>query len=370
MKRLTARIVLQLAAAIVVELVVINLAFLVWLQHHLAADVRHGVARTELADVIATERLALLVLLAAGALAVGLGTFFLRRSLLRPLRRLTELVHLRELAGLDDFAARTKGDDLARLGRAIVAMKQAEREDQRRIESQLTELVQKNQELMRAARLAMVGQLAAGLAHEVGNPLSVLAGYVDMLKSGELSAPEREMAIERMRKELDRITVTLRQLLDFSRTKTVSDEGGGDVAAAIDHLRGLVGPQLGAIEWVVDVPRELPKVALGTDAIIQVLLNLMMNAIAAVTGTGRIELRCEAQDRVVVLSVDDSGEGVAPGARAHVFEPFFTTKPAGEGTGLGLAVCERLVTEALGTIELRESPLGGARFVVTLPWAA
>ena len=332
-------------------------------------------ARAEtLAAVFATQRWALIVLAIAGLLIVGLGTILSLRAILWPLRHMTDLVRRQELAGLGDLSQSGGSDDLVRLGHAIITMNQTIREDRERIAAQVRELTDKNSELataqhqlVRAERLAVVGQLAAGLAHEVGNPLAILSGYVDMLKSETLETADRQSALTRMGRELDRIHTTMRNLLDFSRAPAMPESRNSDLRAVIADVCALVAPQLKGIELDAPAPAAALMVPVGNDATTQLVLNLVLNAIDAVGRQGRIALAIEQTQDGIALHVDDSGPGVPADLRTRIFEPFFTTKPVGKGTGLGLAVCERIVATAGGDIRVSTSTLGGARFSVTFP---
>jgi C4-dicarboxylate-specific signal transduction histidine kinase len=313
-------------------------------------------------------------LLLVAASMVLLGMFFMRRAVLAPVARITGLVGRADRDGLSRFGLEAK-DDFARLSQAIVTMTRQIDEDRQRIAAQLDELRAAHErlretqgQLVSAERLAVVGQLAAGLAHEIGNPLAVLTGYVEVLEDDELGAQERARAIAHMTRELDRIHVIMRDLLDFSRMPS-SASGEGDVREAMTHVQKLLHPQerLREVDIEVELPQARVGVAMQTDALTQILLNLLLNAADAMAGRGRIRVVVTPGNGVVVITVDDSGPGVASDVADHVFEPFFTTKPAGAGTGLGLAVCHHMVTSVGGQISVTQSDLGGARFTVTLP---
>ena len=345
-------------------------------------DFRWAVASRARDDVLGAvfrdQPRALGILAVVGAVIVGFGLLFLRRSVLRPLARMTDLVDRRDQEALSRLEAIGASDGLSRLGRAILAMTQKIADDKAHIAQQLEELVRRNRELaatqaelVRAERLAVVGQLAAGIAHEIGNPLAILAGFLDVLEDPGLPSEQRQEARRRMGHELGRIHATVRSLLDFSRASQSAD-AKGDLSAALAHVQSLLAPQerLRGVTLAVPALAEPIEVPLATDALTQVLVNLLLNAADALDHRGRVAVSVAAGAREVVLCVDDSGPGIPPELRARVFEPFFTTKPAGSGTGLGLAVCERIVTAAGGDIRAEESPLGGARFRVTLPRAA
>jgi signal transduction histidine kinase len=232
---------------------------------------------------------------------------------------------------------------------------------------------------VRSERLASVGRLAAGLAHEIGNPISAILGFQELLLAGGLDEAERRDFVERMRKETERIHRVLRDLLDFARPAASDggrrDEAGppGDVAEAARDVTALVKPQRAFrdVAFTVDVPESLPKVVLSEERLVQVMLNLLLNAADAVGERGKVALRAEAVDALVRVEVEDSGAGVRTSMLPRLFEPFATSKEVGKGTGLGLAVCRGLVEAAGGTITLADpGALGGARFVVEIPVAS
>ncbi|MEZ0310647.1 MAG: sensor histidine kinase [Myxococcota bacterium] len=246
--------------------------------------------------------------------------------------------------------------------------------DRRRIEQQLADLTVAHRQLeetrdrlVRAERLAAVGRLAAGLAHEIGNPLAVLTGYTSALRDPSLPQPQRDDALQRMERELARIQGTVRDLLDYARAPS-GVAGTALVVDVAEHVRKLVQPQAGKKNVTVATKVGTEQVAMSTDSLTQVLLNLTLNALDAVPADARIVIAASVEDKATLITVDDSGPGIAPEHGPKVFEPFFTTKAAGIGTGLGLSVCESLVTAANGSITADKSPtLGGARFSVRLP---
>jgi two-component system, NtrC family, sensor kinase len=325
--------------------------------------------------VLEVQRAALPMLAAAGIAMVGFGLLFLRRSVLGPIARMTDGVAATDDGAFERLGSDAGSDDLARLGRAIVSMRHRIAADREHIAAQLVSLEATQSQLVRAERLAVVGQLAAGLAHEVGNPLTVVAGYVGLLyeqmqRDGKLGGKDVQEALARMRRELDRIQGTVRALLDFGRAPQTSS-GRGDVAEAFDHVRRLLGPQdrLRGVELAIEAPAEPLDVPITTDALTQVLVNLVFNAADAVRErpTKRIVVRAVSAQGRALLTVDDSGPGIPADVLPRIFEPFFTTKPAGQGTGLGLSVCERIVTSAGGELSAGTSHLGGARFTISVP---
>jgi signal transduction histidine kinase len=253
----------------------------------------------------------------------------------------------------------------------------------------LEELTHTQSQLVRSERLASVGRLAAGVAHEIGNPIAALMGMQDLLLDGDLPPETQRDFLRRMRKETDRIHTVVRDLLDFARpegpaaSRPVPMVGGApappgapsaaDVRSAFDDVVGLVKTQkpFRDIRLEMDLPDDL-GVALPAARLTQVLLNLVLNAGAAIASAGRPEGRIVLRGRkqepsLVRIEVEDNGPGIAPALRDHLFEPFVTTKGIGEGTGLGLAVCRGVVESAHGQIGVDASYAGGARIFLLLP---
>jgi signal transduction histidine kinase len=243
-----------------------------------------------------------------------------------------------------------------------------------------TRLTQTQAQLVRSERMASVGHLAAGVAHEIGNPITALIGMQDLLLEGDLPPETQRDFIQRMRAETGRIHAILHDLLDFARPEQRSLSGGGppapaDVSSVIDDVVSLVRPQKSF--RTVSVDKEIvgaPVVALPAPRLTQVLLNMVMNAGAAVAAAkredGRVTVRARQVDaRHVRIEVEDDGPGIPAAVRDRLFEPFVTTKEIGEGTGLGLAVCRGLVESAGGEIGVDASYDRGARLYIVLPAA-
>jgi two-component system NtrC family sensor kinase len=233
-------------------------------------------------------------------------------------------------------------------------------------------------QLVRSERMASVGRLAAGLAHEIGNPIAALMGMEDLLLDGGIDAAAQKDFLERMRRETDRIHHVVRDLLDFARPEDRSETDDAapapaDLRAVVEDVVALVAPQkpFRSVRVGTDIDATA-RVSLQASKLTQVLLNLVLNAGAAIASarreSGHIMIRARAvgPDRVRI-EVEDDGPGISPTVRDRLFEPFVTTKPIGEGTGLGLAVCRGLVESASGEIGVDVSYEGGARFYVVLP---
>lgn len=297
---------------------------------------------------------------------VALTMLFYRRLVISPVERLKELVGLADATGLSRFGEVQPGD-FGFLSRGIIAMNQKMTDDAQELSLRLDDLTQTQGQLVRAERLAVVGQLAAGVAHEVGNPLAVVSGYVEMMSAGDLAEAQQERALESMGRELDRMNRTIRDLLDFSRDD-ISESSNAELLDAAAHVQRLLASQSDwrKVEFEVCTKSEPLELRIGSDKLVQVLLNLCLNGCKAMKGEGKLQLSWKIRETHVEIYVDDSGPGVLPEHREEIFQPFFTTGRPGEGTGLGLSVCENIVSRVDGKIWVEESPLNGARFVLSL----
>ncbi len=283
------------------------------------------------------------------------------------MRRLTlPTLRARELSQL--------GSSLRSMTERLLSEEEALRKKIDEVEAATRQLTDAQDNLVRSERLASVGRLAAGLAHEIGNPLAALIGMQDLLLAGGLEPVEHHDFLTRMRRETERIHRILRDLLEFARpsAKNVGDAlEPGDLARAVSDTATLVAPQrdMHDVALRLDVPSGLPLVTLGGEQLVQLVLNLVLNAADAVGNTGHIVVAARSLGAQVELSVSDDGPGVSPAMRGRLFEPFATTKDPGKGTGLGLAVCRGLVEAVGGSIQLDPNHSPGARFIVRLPAA-
>jgi len=228
------------------------------------------------------------------------------------------------------------------------------------------DLLQLQQRLARAERLAALGAIVGKLAHELGTPLHSVAGHLDLLlRDPALPAAVRERA-EIVAGEVDRLGALLRGYLRRLRAPGPR-LAPTDVNAEVRRILRLLDPLLGrrsvAVELDLD-PAAAAPFPCDARQIEQVTLNLVHNALDAMPGGGRLILRTAVTESGRAISVADDGQGIAPEALPHVFEPFFTTKAAGQGTGLGLSLCREIARGHGGDIVLDSRP--GLGTVVTL----
>jgi signal transduction histidine kinase len=248
------------------------------------------------------------------------------------------------------------------------------------LKEQSVALVKAEELLRRADRLAALGELSASMAHEIRNPLGSIKGTAEIFRDGLGADHKLHEFAQILVKETDRLDAIVSRGLEVARPAP-ADPGRAELAPVLGDLLRLTATlaRRAGVEVVNEVG-DVPAVAIPADALRQVLLNLVLNAIQALARGGRVTIAASAgaperlrrpdspgAPRVVRLAVADDGPGIPPAARARIFDAFFTTKPG--GTGLGLAICQRIVHGYRGAIEFEPATPHGARFVVELPVA-
>jgi len=230
------------------------------------------------------------------------------------------------------------------------------------------ELKSLQSQLVRSEKLAALGQLVAGVAHELNNPITAVMGYGDLL-SEEVTSPSMREKLDKLVNEGRRMKKIVENLLRFSRQRAV-DRQAVDLKSVVHDVLALreYYVRTHGLDVVVDIRSDLPKVAVDEDQFKQILLNLINNAIDSVEierELKRITIRAFRVGNRAILEVEDTGAGFADVNRA--LDPFYTTKPVGKGTGLGLSICYGIVREHDGEIRLENLEPHGARVTVELP---
>jgi signal transduction histidine kinase len=217
-------------------------------------------------------------------------------------------------------------------------------------------------------RLATLGQLAAQLAHEIGTPLSSVSGHIQLaLIDRNLHGPVRER-LEVAGREVERISRIVRDYLDSTRPlepERVVTALPRLLEEAIDLTRGFEPNARAAVDFQMD-PR-LGEVVTDPGLLRQIVVNLLSNALDAVDGKGRVTVAAKPAGNDVLITISDTGHGIAPDDLRRIFEPFYTTKGRGKGTGLGLAICRQLTAALGGNISVESQPGHGSTFFVRLP---
>jgi signal transduction histidine kinase len=222
--------------------------------------------------------------------------------------------------------------------------------------------------LTQAERLAAVGELATGLAHEIRNPLAAILNATTLLEQEETLTPdERASILEAVKQEARRLNTTLSDFLLFARTRELKRQSA-DIRQVVEHVAALLQEERTRPDGVlVDVRMDpaIPAFAFDPDQLTQVLWNIARNGVEAMDGHGRLVLDVGRRNGEVSITVADTGPGIPPEERWRIFQPFFSKKPG--GTGLGLAIAQRIISAHGGRIDLESLPGQGSRFTICLP---
>lgn len=279
-------------------------------------------------------------------------------------RPMLELAHKIERVREGDLSARVsfadRYDDIGDLGRNFNDMVQQLHDSRQEIQRLY------RTQISRAEHLATLGELAAGLAHEIRNPLAGIVGVMEIVgRDLPETSPARDV-VKDVRGEIMRVNRIVSDLLETARPKA-PEYRLADFNATVEHAVIFARQQTLAKPVSVDFLRdaELPPVEHDSARIHQVLLNLLLNSIQAIDGPGEVKVAVTHSNGTASVSVTDNGTGIAPEHLPNIFRPFYTTK--GKGTGLGLSLAKRIVEDHGGHISVTSETGQGTRFEVVLP---
>lgn len=385
-------------------------------------------ARLSLADVqnsiIRSQKIILLYIFFDAVIIVIFGSLLLSRVIVKPVR---ELLKATERIAEGDFEHRLEDTSVNEIGKVSMALNRMSRRLQDHVgslEKTNMELRKAQEEVIRSEKLASVGRLAAGVAHEIGNPIGAILGYVHFLEEGTSNKEEERDYLDRIRAESNRINTIVSNLLDFSRPSKIEIKDT-DINEVINNTISLLSPQkiLQNIEIDLQLEEGLPSVLVDENQLQQVMINLTINANDAMPDGGKLDIRTsrtypeitaqtwritgKSREEVemeilsqrrkddpsdldyshlrrgyilpsihrmqkeaisyIVISFSDTGCGIKKEDSTKVFDPFFTTKPPGRGTGLGLTNCLRIIESFSGQIKVETEEGEGTTFTILLP---
>lgn len=310
-------------------------------------------------DLLSNLKVVALLLFAVAAIA----SLIFARRLSKPLENLTEAAERVGKGQFEVSVSSTSGDEIGVLSRSFNRMTDELRERD-------AKLAGANAALVQSEKLAAFGQLGAGIAHEVKNPLAGILGYAQLaLRKLDSDSPiKKNLAV--IESETRRCTEIISNLLQFARQESGKMEPT-DVNAVVDAALQIVDHQLGVnnVRISKELAADLPSFDANANQLQQVIMNFAINAQQAMGSEGgSLVVRTRRGDAgTVIIEVEDDGPGVSEDVRGKIFEPFFSTKPAGQGTGLGLSVTYGIIKDHGGEVWVEDAPGGGARFVVSLP---
>jgi len=375
--------------------------------------------RLSLADVMkgimTSQRLIIILVLLDGVVIVFFGSFLLSRIIVNPLK---ELVRATDAVARGDYEQRIVLSDSNEIGRLADSFNQMTcrlRESRRDVQEYVRSLESANQrlqqtqmELIRSEKLASIGHFAAGVAHEVGNPLGAILGYTSILQKSIDGGTEEFEYLKRIEVGIQRINKIIRELLDFSRPSVVEIKEV-DLNSVVENCLSLLSYQesFKNIKPSLQLKKDLPPVQADESQIQQVFVNLIINAVDSMPDGGELTVRTEDHipqidndgvrrrrddpadsdythlrhsqgaeypltsfrkgGSVVCASIVDTGGGIPPEDLEKIFDPFFTTKDPDRGTGLGLSISLRILENFGGTIEVESQVGKGSTFRVLLP---
>jgi len=287
------------------------------------------------------------------------------------------------------FRTGTEHNEMGHLSMSLNSMLKRLAENKEQMEAQIQSLEEANNELkeardvvLRSEKLSCLGRLAAGIAHEVGNPLGSILGYTGLLMDHVKQDPEARDYLERIESEISRISTIVRELLDYSRSSP-GDPSPVDINALVSEAVSFFSHQkrIGGVNLETRLGERVGVAWADADQLKQVLINLLFNASDALDGPGHIAIHTRRQplpqatapNRLqtehIQIVVSDTGAGIPLSDQEKIFDPFFTTKPPGKGTGLGLAISRRIVESFGGSLDVESDEGKGSAFTVRLnPW--
>jgi two-component system, NtrC family, sensor kinase len=317
------------------------------------------------------------------------GLYRIIRHYLRPIDRIVQQADDFQEESDIFFAFRQEDNELNRLSSSLNRMLTRISSDKHKLQATVASLEKANlelkntqREMISAEKLASVGRLAAGIAHEIGNPIGIVLGYLDMIKQGGLDEADQADFLKRTEDEVQRISTIIRQLLDLARPQERKNEAVnvnvviGDI---VDVMQSQ--PVMNDIRIVCRLDASYDSIWGNDDQLRQVFLNLLLNAADAIHAGKEIENRRitirtsnedsadETPSSLLQVWFTDSGDGIEPEMLQNIFDPFYTTKDPGKGTGLGLSVSYMIIESMGGTIKADSKPGQGATFRIELPLA-
>ncbi len=312
---------------------------------------------------------------------LSIALFRFRRFLFLPLTKLINLTDTYHEERDAPFPTIARNNELGQLSSSLQKMLHRIEDDREKLCLSVTSLESANQELLatrtemiRTEKLASVGRLAAGLAHEIGNPIGVILGYIGLLKNDNITARERAEFTGRAEKEIQRINKLIRQLLDFSRINNnhcIEQVSIHDILNNLMDMASTCRLDTAKINTTVELSARHDVVKGDPDQLQQVFLNCLLNSVDALIETSvehsiKINTSTITNQKIQII-FKDSGTGIPPAHRHKIFDPFFTTKEPGKGTGLGLSVAFSIIEQHGGSIRVESSTGQGTSMIIELP---
>ena len=332
------------------------------------------------------QRIIVLFTISTAFVFVIMGSFLLTRYLVKPLERLIKATEDITEGYFPQSIEPTGRNEIGTLSASLSRMSDTLRDDRKKIEHYIQSLEESNRQLkkaqdevLRSEKLASVGKLAAGVAHEIGNPVGIILGYIEILRQNVNRQEENVDALKRIENEIMKIDEIIRELLSFSHPSKANlhpiqvNPLIEEAASLITHHKAF-----NAIELELNLQENIPSIVADEQQFQQVMINLFINAMDAMPDGGKLIVTTEQQADVrnlsntspqpsgIKIKVEDTGTGIERKHLNSIFDPFYTTKNPGKGTGLGLSVCLRIIESFSGSISVESLPGEGTAFTIML----
>ena len=336
------------------------------------------------AKIRASESVILAYIAMNALILVIFGIYLLSRTVVRPINRLVAVTEKFD----GNIPVLEKGEspnnEIGQLSQSLNRMLRQLDANERKLKENIISLEAANREIRRtqdemvaSEKMASVGRLATGVAHEIGNPLGIMLGYIELLQREDFTALERKDFLRRMETEMTRIHRIIRDLLDFSRPST-SEEQFSDAHETLEEVLAVIGPQplFEKVHIVRTLDAKAVTVKVAKDLLKQVFLNIIINAADAMAGERNFDgkdpqsiltIESSNQGGFLIMRFSDTGCGVSSEDLKHLFDPFFTTKSPGKGTGLGLSICYTIMNRTGGGIRAESKPGKGTTVTLEIP---
>lgn len=330
----------------------------------------------------ATSRDIFVMVFAIGTVAMVVVGYLISQSIANPILKLRTLTQSVAAGDLEQTSGLERNDEIGELADAFDTMTVKLRERTAEAARLYEEAIQRNQELaetnerlrttqlqlIQSEKLAAIGQLTAGIVHDVKNPLTVIKGVAELLLYEDHLNTEIKSELSLIRESALKANNIVSDLLKFSR-QSKPEMGEQDMRETVEAALRLTAYPIrkAHVQVIKDLPDQAVIMTYDVQQIEQVLVNIISNAVQAMPGGGTLRVNLSQSDGVAAIAIQDSGTGISPEHRSRIFDPFFTTKAEGEGTGLGLSVSYGIISNHSGRIEVDSEVGQGSTFTIILP---
>lgn len=365
----------------------VTLVMPLWVKGRFAGSVAVFSELKPLYEKIRADESVIMAYIGMNALILVLfGIYLLSRTVVRPINRLVEVTERYDGDILTMQKEETPNNEIGRLSQSLNRMLRQLDANERKLKENISSLEAANEEIkktqdemLKSEKMASVGRLATGVAHEIGNPLGIILGYIELLQRGDLTGSERVDFLNRMESEITRIHRIIRDLLDFSR-QTDTDHHDTDAHETLEEVLTILSPQplFEKLRIKRSLKAESVVVKLAQDSLKQLFLNIIINAADAIEDEHMrsenfiepsLTLESFNKEGFLIMRFRDTGCGISSEEIKRIFDPFFTTKKSGKGTGLGLSICYTMMDRAGGGIRVESEPGVGTTVILEIPLA-